>query len=60
MTDRLAALGGRLELRSGPGGTHVCGTVPLPPAPVDLVVARHEPSRPDVPPVGLEPTLEPF
>ena len=29
MTDRLEALGGRLELRSGAGGTCVCGTVPL-------------------------------
>jgi signal transduction histidine kinase len=33
MTDRVAALGGRLVVRSGPGGTRVSGTVPLPRTP---------------------------
>jgi signal transduction histidine kinase len=47
MSDRLEALGGRLEVRSDRAGTRICGRVP----------ARDHAA---VPPVGLEPTLGPF
>jgi signal transduction histidine kinase len=55
MIDRLAVLGGQLTIRSGCRGTQVCGTVPLPRTP-----SIRPPGQLTVPPVGIEPTLEPF